>query len=73
MQLRTKLMLIGAAIVGAALAPQFVQAGGIELYEIASPDIGLASAGYSARAQDASTPPDRRGTMSFRRRASSRR
>lgn len=29
--------------------------GGIELYEIASPDIGLASAGYTARAQDAST------------------
>ncbi|MFO1476138.1 MAG: outer membrane protein transport protein [Verrucomicrobiota bacterium] len=30
-------------------------AGGIMLYEIATPDVGLASAGYAARAQDAST------------------
>lgn len=30
-------------------------AGGISLYEIASADVGLASAGYAARAQDAST------------------
>jgi long-chain fatty acid transport protein len=29
--------------------------GGIELYEIATPDLGLASAGYAARADDAST------------------
>jgi long-chain fatty acid transport protein len=39
----------------ATVAPRSAEAGGIELYEIASPDIGLASAGYSARAQDAST------------------
>jgi long-chain fatty acid transport protein len=39
----------------ALLAPCAVQAGGIELYEIGTPDIGLASAGYAARAQDAST------------------
>ncbi len=32
-----------------------VQAGGIILYEIATPDVGLASAGYAARAEDAST------------------
>lgn len=31
------------------------QAGGIALYEIATPDVGLASAGYAARADDAST------------------
>jgi len=30
-------------------------AGGIELYELATPDVGLASAGYAARADDAST------------------
>jgi long-chain fatty acid transport protein len=30
-------------------------AGGISLYEVGRADIGLASAGYSARAQDAST------------------
>jgi long-chain fatty acid transport protein len=31
------------------------QAGGIFLYEIGTPDVGLASAGYAARADDAST------------------
>lgn len=31
------------------------QAGGIVLYEIATPDVGLASAGYAARADDAAT------------------
>jgi long-chain fatty acid transport protein len=43
---------------GAILAisgPQTVQAGGISLYEIATPDVGLASAGYAARADDPST------------------
>ena len=30
-------------------------AGGLGLYEIGTPDVGLASAGYAARAQDAST------------------
>jgi long-chain fatty acid transport protein len=34
-------------------APAF--AGGLYLYEIGSPDVGLAAAGYAARAQDAST------------------
>ncbi len=32
-----------------------IKAGGIILYEIATPDMGLASAGYSSRADDAST------------------
>jgi long-chain fatty acid transport protein len=36
-------------------APATGLAGGIGLYEIATPDLGLASAGYAARAQDAST------------------
>jgi len=34
---------------------QSSRAGGIMLYEIATPDVGLASAGYAARADDAST------------------
>ena len=41
------------AAVGAVCAPAF--AGGIILYEVGSADVGLASAGYGARAQDAST------------------
>ena len=55
MRINSKLSFIGCALAGVALAPQFAQAGGIELYEIATPDVGLASAGYAARAQDAST------------------
>jgi long-chain fatty acid transport protein len=46
---------VGSVLACAALMPQFCRAGGIELYEIATPDVGLASAGYCARAQDAST------------------
>ncbi len=38
-----------------ATVPSAVLAGGIQLYEIATPDVGLASAGWAARAQDAST------------------
>lgn len=34
---------------------QSLQAGGIMLYEVATPDVGLASAGYASRAGDAST------------------
>lgn len=45
----------GLALAGLACLNQSTRAGGIGLYEIASPDVGLASAGYSARAQDAST------------------
>lgn len=41
------------AAMGAVCAPAF--AGGITLYEVGSADVGLASAGYGARAQDAST------------------
>lgn len=43
-----------ATICGIA-AIQTATAGGIALYEIATPDLGLASAGYAARADDAST------------------
>ena len=55
MKRSTKLTVLRSAIAcGAALSPS-AYAGGVELYEIATPDVGLASAGYAARAQDAST------------------
>jgi long-chain fatty acid transport protein len=51
----TQSLCIGTTLaVGAAAVPS-LQAGGISLYEIATPDVGLASAGYAARAEDAST------------------
>jgi long-chain fatty acid transport protein len=42
-------------VFAAAIAGGQAWAGGIALYEFGSPDVGLASAGYGARAQDAST------------------
>src|SRR3954463_8244663 len=42
-------------LVAVALAPLRASAGGISLYEVGPADVGLASAGYGARAQDAST------------------
>src|SRR3954471_23844345 len=42
-------------LVAVALAPLRASAGGISLYEVGTSDVGLASAGYGARAQDAST------------------
>ncbi len=50
------LRLVRAAVLaalGSVCAPAL--AGGIILYEVGSADVGLASAGYGARAQDAST------------------
>jgi long-chain fatty acid transport protein len=35
--------------------PSFLHSAGIFLYEVATPDLGLASSGWSARAEDAST------------------
>ena len=55
MKYSTKVTLISSALACGAVLPQSSQAGGIDLYEMATPDVGLASAGYSARAQDAST------------------
>lgn len=53
---RTKILtLIGAAITCGVFVTPSAQAGGISLYEISTPDVGLASAGYAAGAQDAST------------------
>jgi long-chain fatty acid transport protein len=53
--LRTELrivLLVGIALL--RLCPSS-RGGGISLYEIATPDVGLAAAGYAARADDAST------------------
>lgn len=50
-----KRTLVGLAIAcGVAVSPS-AHAGGISLYEIGTPDVGLASAGYAARANDAAT------------------
>ena len=42
-------------LVLAVLLPSFAWAGGLALYELGTPDVGTAAAGWSARAQDAST------------------
>jgi long-chain fatty acid transport protein len=55
MKRTSTLAVIGFALALAAFVPPSAQAGGINLYEIGTPDVGLASAGYAARAQDAST------------------
>jgi long-chain fatty acid transport protein len=53
---RTKILtLIVAAITCGVFVQPSALAGGIELYEISTPDIGLASAGYAAGASDATT------------------
>jgi long-chain fatty acid transport protein len=43
------------SVLGLLMTAAAGQAGGLYLYEIGSPDVGLAAAGYAARAQDAST------------------
>ena len=55
MKHHTKLTVLGSALACSAALSPAVFAGGISLYEVATPDVGLASAGYGARAQDAST------------------
>jgi long-chain fatty acid transport protein len=42
-------------LLGLLLCVESSQAGGLYLYEVGSPDVGLAAAGYAARAADAST------------------
>lgn len=51
----TRLTLAGAVLAAGATFINGTQAGGIILYEIATSDVGLAAAGYAARADDAST------------------
>jgi long-chain fatty acid transport protein len=50
-----KRTLAGAAVLVCALTANAAGAGGIILYEVGTADVGLAAAGYAARAQDAST------------------
>ena len=50
-----KKILASVVMAVASLLPAVVQAGGLSLYEIATADVGLASAGWAARAQDPST------------------
>jgi long-subunit fatty acid transport protein len=45
----------GAGILFALLTASSAQAGGLYLYELGTPDVGAAAAGWAARAQDAST------------------
>ena len=55
---RTRLSIRAICIAGFAafgLVATPAQAGGLILYEVGTEDVGLASAGYTARAQDAST------------------
>ncbi len=51
-----KIMRFGVpGLMALLLGAMAAQAGGLYLYEIGTPDVGLAAAGYAARAQDAST------------------
>jgi hypothetical protein len=52
--MKTRNVLLLTALPGFALLNQSVQAGDIDVYEIAAPDVGLASAGYSAGTHDTS-------------------
>jgi len=52
---RGPLNILGFLLVGILLLSPSVQAGGLFLTEIGTPDVGLAGAGWAARAQDAST------------------
>jgi long-chain fatty acid transport protein len=56
-QPRASIRLIAVATIALAVFGRTpaARAGGFFLYEIGTPDVGLASAGYAARAQDAST------------------
>jgi long-chain fatty acid transport protein len=55
MKRSTLFRIMAIAILATALAGGSVHAGGIMLYEFGTNDVGLAAAGYAARAQDAST------------------
>ena len=48
-------VLAPVVVLSSLLLPGMALAGGLTLYEVGTDDVGLASAGYGARAQDAST------------------
>ncbi len=56
---------LNSALACGALLPLSAAAGGIGLYEIGTPDVGLASAGYASRVQDASVVFRNPGGMGF--------
>jgi len=60
-----KSFLLCFALAYSAFLPKVARAGGIALYEIATPDVGLASAGYASRVGDASTVFRNPAGMSF--------
>ena len=62
--MNTKKLLFLAASVACSL-PHSMQAGGIDLYEIGTPDTGLGSAGYASRVDDASVVFRNPGGMGF--------
>jgi long-chain fatty acid transport protein len=49
------LKLFAAVVILACLIATSAQAGGLYLYELGNPEVGLAGAGWSARAQDTAT------------------
>lgn len=55
MKERARNLFAVAAVAAVLLFAAPALAGGLNLYEVGSPDVGLAAAGYAARAQDAST------------------
>lgn len=55
----------GSLLACGALLPLSAAAGGIDLYEIGTPDVGLGSAGYASRVQDASVVFRNPGGMGF--------
>ena len=57
--------ILKATLVCGALFPLCAAGGGIGLYEIGTPDVGLASAGYASRVQDASVVFRNPAGMSF--------
>jgi len=61
----TPLKLAGSALAASALLSVSAHAGGLALYEIGTPDVGLASAGYASRVQDASVVFRNPGGMGF--------
>jgi long-chain fatty acid transport protein len=52
---RSVAVYVALSTIALLMLPYPANAGGFFLYEIGTPDVGLASAGYAARAQEAST------------------
>jgi long-chain fatty acid transport protein len=65
MKINSALSIAGSALAAGALLNLPAHAGGLALYEIATPDVGLASAGYASRVQDASVVFRNPGGMGF--------